>query len=124
MGKVSAILASVGALKECICENEEDPVRKSEVLMSINNAVRFYKDFYEKKVRERKQSLITRFLSSPSSQPEHVSSNEEDDDRNDSQGLFDDNESELSDFEGFFEDVYNTAAVDETAPSADGSESQ
>ena len=97
------------------------------MLMNINKVVCFYNEFYEKKIRERKQSLITRFLSAPGAlapEPTPITSN--DDDNSDSVEmqchLFnDDNDGNVSDFEGFYDEV---TALDEIAPSTDGVESQ
>ena len=125
MGKIGAILASVDSLKECVCENEDDPIRKSEVIMGINKVMRFYKEFYEKKAKEKKQSLITKFLNVPGSStnepdvPDVLNEGEENMPI-DSDNLFNEDD-DGSNFEGFCRDV---AAAGETAPSNDGAESR
>ena len=97
MANISAILAAADSFKECVIANERCPFRRSELCLSISKNVSFYKQLHVKKIRERKQTLITRYLgnSSYSSSVSDSPSVEE---------LFRD-DSQNEEFEGFLEEV-------------------
>lgn len=65
MQRLSRILAGVDTFKECITENENCSVRITEMVQQLDKVMRYYTDLHSKKVNERRQTLITRFIRTP-----------------------------------------------------------
>ena len=62
MMRISGILAAAEVFKESVVECEVCPVRSSEMVQGLGKLIRFYSEMHSKRMLERKQSLITRFL--------------------------------------------------------------
>ena len=110
MGELSTILAAVESLKGVVRENEKCKVRATEVFHCLSKAFRFYHDELQKKQWDRKQSLITKFLSRPSPsspesepEPEPVPGPSVEEQPTSPGSLFTDEDRE--EFEGFLEEV-------------------
>ena len=65
MQQLSTILAGVDTFKECITENENCNVRITEMMHQMDKVMRYYTDLHSKKVNERRQTLITKFIRTP-----------------------------------------------------------
>ena len=96
-------------------------MRISEVFQCLSNGFRFYNDSLQKKQWDRKQSLITKFLSRPSpSSPEPGPSVEE---QPPSPGsLF--TEEDREEFEGFLDEVTRMTEATSSEAAPDGAEPQ
>ena len=72
MSAISNILSIGDEFYDKISEFEKDSVRLSEIKLQLNSMMRFYREIHIKKVQERKQTLITKFVkpSSPLPAPE------------------------------------------------------
>ena len=99
-------------------------MRKSEMVVGLDELLSFYKELYAKHLHERKQSLITRFLRprvesdvEPEPEPEAAPI----DDGSDLDSLFNDSQAD-KDFEGFIREV--DALQTESAPSDGSAEAQ
>ena len=121
MGELSTILAAVESLKGVVRETEKCQVRASEVFQCLANGFRFYSNELQKKQWDRKQSLITKFLSRPApSSPEPGPSVEE---QPPSPGsLF--TEEDIEEFEGFLEESRRMTEGTSSEAAPDGAEPQ
>ena len=102
MAKMSAILAAAEYFKEVVVANEVCAVRSNEVIQSVKKAVAFYSETHAKKMSERKQSLITRYLSSVQ---EVASDSDNDNDESENvsipESMFNESVVDDTDFDGF-----------------------
>ena len=103
---LSSILPSADSLKETLVSSEVCAMRKSEMVVGLAKLLSFYKELYAKRLHERKQSLVTRFLrprvkSDAESEPEPEPAS---DDGSDLDSLFNDSQAG-EDFEGFIREV-------------------
>ena len=116
---LSIILAAADNLKDSLVNYDTCVMRRSEVLTSIEKIMCYYKDLYNRRLNERKQSLITRFIRPPAdSEPEE----EPEEDPDDLDSMFNESQPHVADFEGFLEEV--EALHTESPPSDDGEETQ
>ena len=108
MSRISGILAAAEVFKESLIDLEVCPVRSSEMVQAVKKVVSFYSEMHDKKMRERKQSLITRFLK--------VKESEEESDESDVESvpdsMFDQSVVDDVDFDGFMADIAGPSTSD------------
>ena len=119
---LSSILAAADSLREALVTAEVCAMCKSEMVVGLEKLLSFYKELYAKRLHERKQSLITRFLRprvESDAEPEPKAAPI--DDGSDLDSLFNDSQAG-EDFEGFIREV--DALETESALSDDSAEAQ
>ena len=62
---VLTVLAGADIFKDSIIENENCSVHITEMLHQLDKVMRYYADLHLKKVNERRQTLIARFVHTP-----------------------------------------------------------
>lgn len=84
MSQLSRILASADSFRNTILENECSTVRVNELFDQFSKVVRYYTDLHSKRVNDRRQTLITRFIrpttpQQPQPEPQPGPSHQDDD---------------------------------------------
>ena len=121
---LSSILSAADSPRETLVTADVCTMSKSEMVVGLEKLLSFYKELYAKRLHERKQSLITRFLrprveSDAESEPEPEAAPI--DDGSDLDSLFNDSQAD-EDFEGFIREV--DVLETESTLSDDGAEAQ